>query len=70
MLCKTEMLCSDGRVCVVVAGVRPQIDCSAFAAKRIPEDMFALGDDHSRGDFLASRLGNYQSTVEGCRDAE
>ena len=96
------MLCSEGRVRVVVAAVRPEIDCGAFPAKRISGDrvivdadiftdghdlvsgeilfrhgqeevwqrspMKFLGDDHWRGDFLASSLGKYHYSVEGWID--
>ena len=96
------MLCVEGRVRVVVAGVRPEIDGGAFAAKRIAGDrvivdadiftdghdlvageilyryreqdawqrspMKFLGNDGWRGDFLASRLGKYDYTVEGWID--
>ncbi len=102
VLKENGMVCSDGRVRVVVAGVRPEIDCGAFAAKRIAGDrvivdadiftdgqdlvagevlyrhreeetwqrspMKFLGNDHWRGEFLASRLGKYHYSVEGWID--
>ena len=86
----------------MVAGVRPEIDCGAFAAKRIAGDrviveadifidghdlvageilyrhrdedvwqrsrMRFLGNDHWRGDFLASKPGKYYYSVEGWID--
>jgi starch synthase (maltosyl-transferring) len=96
------MLSLEGRVRVVIEGVRPQIDCGAFPAKRIvgdtvivEADVFAdghdavaaeilyrygqeadwrrspmqfLGNDHWRGEFLASEVGKYHFTVEGWID--
>ena len=42
---KREMLPSDGRTRVVVEGVRPEIDCGAFAAKRIIGDLLTVEAD-------------------------
>ena len=39
------MLCAEGRVRVVVAGVSPEIDCGAFAAKRIAGDRVVVDAD-------------------------
>ena len=96
------MLPPEGRVRVVVEGVRPEIDSGAFPVKRIlgdsvivqadiftdghdsvagdilyrygPEDawlrspMTLVGNDHWRGNFLASKVGRYHYTVEGWID--
>ena len=96
------MLPPEGRVRVVIEGVRPEIDYGAFPAKRVAGDsvvveadiladghdsvageivcrheqeevwrrlpMKLVGNDHWRGDFLASKLGKYHYTVEGWVD--
>ena len=53
------MLSSDGRVRVVVEGVRPEIDCGAFPVKRIigdsvivQADIFTDGHDSVAGEIL------------------
>ncbi len=92
----------EGRGRVIVEGVRPEIDCGAFPAKRIAGDrviveadiftdghdlvageilyrhgqedvwrrspLKLVGNDHWRGEFLASKLGKYRYTVEGWID--
>jgi starch synthase (maltosyl-transferring) len=92
----------EGRVRVVIEGVRPQIDCGNSPAKRIvgesvivEADIFTdghdlvsgeilyrygqedawrrspmkpVGNDHWRGEFLASRAGEYHYNVEGWID--
>src|ERR1700722_18415488 len=53
------MLSSDGRVRVVIEGVRPEIDCGAFPVKRIvgdsvtvQADIFTDGHDLVAADLL------------------
>src|ERR1041384_1112298 len=96
------MLPPDGQVRVVVEGVRPEIDCGAFPAKRLIGDfveveadvyadshdsvaaellyrfhsddawlrspMTVVSQDRWRGNFQASKLGEYHYTVEGWID--
>jgi len=96
------MLSPNGQIRAVVEGIRPEIDCGAFPAKRIVGDvvtveadiftdghdavaadllyryrgeevwrrspMRPMGNDHWRGEFLASEVGKYHYTVEGWVD--
>jgi starch synthase (maltosyl-transferring) len=99
------MLQPEGRIRVVIEGVRPEIDCGVFPIKRIvgetvvvEADIFtdghdlvagellyrhasessegdwlrvsmkSLGNDHWRGEFIASDVGKYQYTLEGWID--
>jgi starch synthase (maltosyl-transferring) len=102
MCWQNRVLPPEGRVRVVIEGVRPQIDCGNFPAKRIVGDsviveadiftdghdlvtgevlyrygreaawrrspMKPVGNDHWRGELLASRVGEYHYNVEGWID--
>jgi starch synthase (maltosyl-transferring) len=52
-------MCTDGRSCVVIERVRPEIDCGAFPIKRVPgepvvveADAFADGHDQMSCEVL------------------